>query len=239
MRLAKEKLTTNSNGAKVSDPNKLKYCLIGDPAMAIPLPSHDIVVESINGEPVGDNSQAVLPANSVVTISGAIYRPDGEAATDFNGVICYEVYDAETVGTSVETIGSSSLEMNFNTRSYKLAFAADTVVNGRFEATFRLPAQCLQSDGTGLISLYAYSNDHSVEAKGYNESFVISDTDSTVVPDETAPEISNVWIDSSDFCEGDAVPSSTVFHCDISDEESGITVNEISVGKGAAFVARW
>ena len=235
MRLAKEKLTTNSNGAKVSDPNKLKYCLIGDPAMARPLPSHDIVIDSINGTPVGEDNLVILQANSEVTISGGIYTPGGEEAPDFSGVICYEVYDAETVGTSVESIGSSSLKLNFKTRNYKLAFAADTVVNGRFEATFRLPAQCLQSGGTGLISLYAYSNDHSVEAKGYNESFVISGTDSTVVPDETAPAISNVWIDSSDFCEGDAVPSSTVFHCDISDEESGITVNEISVGKGAAL----
>lgn len=234
MRRAKERLTRNSNGTKVSDPNKLKYCLIGDPAMAIPLPSHDIVVESINGEPVGDNSQVVLPANSVVTISGAIYRPDGEAATDFNGVICYEVYDAKTVGTSVETIGSSSLEMNFNTRSYKLAFAADTVVNGRFEATFRLPAQCLQSDGTGLISLYAYSNDMSVEAKGYNEDFVINGMDAAA-PDETAPVIDNVWVDTPSFSEGDAVPSSTVFHCDVSDEESGIAVDELSVGKTAVL----
>lgn len=83
MRLAKEKLTTNSNGAKVSDPNKLKYCLIGDPAMAIPLPSHDIVIDSINGTPVGENNLVTLQANSEVTISGGIYTPDGEEASDF------------------------------------------------------------------------------------------------------------------------------------------------------------
>ncbi len=235
MRRAKENLTKNSNGVKVSDPNKLKYCLIGDPAMAIPLPSHDIVIDRINGESVGDGNQAMLQANSTVTISGGIYTPDGEEAADFNGVVCYEVYDAETVGTSVEPIGTSSLEMNFNTRSYKLAFAADTVVNGRFEATFRLPAQCLQNGGTGLISLYAYSNDMSVEAKGYTEDFVIDGMDDTVAPDETAPVIDNVWIDSPSFFEGDAVPSSTVFHCDVSDEESGIVVSEMSVGKGAVL----
>lgn len=234
MRRAKATLQYDKNGKITSDPNKLKYCLIGDPALAIPLPTYDIKVETINGTTVSQGSKIATPANSEVTITGSIYDTAGKEATDFNGTLCYEVYDAFTGEVATESVSSSSgtttLTEKFNLYKYKLVTAADTIVNGKFTATFRLPVQCLQSDTTGFISLYAYNTTKDIEAKGYNKNMFINGIAESE-PDITAPTISDIWVGDENFVEGDAVNSNTTFHCTVSDEESGITNNELSMGK--------
>lgn len=237
MRIAKEKLTYNDKGGKVSDPNKLKYCLIGDPALAIPLPSYEAKIESINDNVITDETTINLPANSTVTIKGHIYDNDGNHIPDFNGKLCYEVYDGLTEGESAEEGTSingtdTTFLQSFLIRNYKLVTAIDTITDGTFMATFRLPEQCLQNGSAGLITLYAYSNDKASEAKGYSNSFIINGIDTENTPDVTAPVFTNVWIGSPDFREGDAVDANTIFHCDISDDESGLNNNELSIGKG-------
>lgn len=234
IRRAKASLQYDDKGKVVSDPNKLKYCLIGDPALAIPLPSYDIRVESINGTDVSDNAKITTSANSEVTITGTIYDTDGNEANNFNGTLCYEVYDALTEGNATEEIststGTATLSEKFYIRKYKLVTAADTVINGKFTAKFRLPAQCLQSDTTGFISLYAYNSEKDIEAKGFNKNIHINGVEEAN-PDVTAPSITHIWVGDETFSEGDVVNSNTTYHCLVSDKESGITNNELSMGK--------
>ena len=234
LRRAKTTLRYDKKGNIISDPNKLKYCLIGDPALALPLPTRDIVVESINATATTNKTKIEAKANSKVTISGSILDEEGNVDTDFNGVICYEVYDAATNETAIEKVGTATgtidLTEKFSYHRYKLVTASDTVVNGRFTASFRLPEQCLQSDTTALISLYAYNNEMSIEAKGYNKNLYINGVEE-MAEDVTPPTFFNIWIGDEQFSEGDVVESNTLFHCEIADEESGLTNNEISIGK--------
>lgn len=234
MRNAKATLQFDNSGKVVSDPNKLKYCLIGDPALAIPHPTYDIKVENINGTAVNGNNKIAAPANSEVTMTGTVYNPAGEVATDFDGTLCYEVYDALTQESAVEDIttsmGATQLTEKFYARKYKLVTAADTIIDGKFTAKFRLPAQCLQSDLTGLISLYAYNTHMDIEANGFNKNIHINGTAASA-PDLTAPAISEIWVGDESFSEGGVVDANSIYHCRITDEESGITNNEISIGK--------
>lgn len=238
IRRAKATLQYNEKGNIVSDPNKLKYCLIGDPALAIPLPTYDIKVESINGTATADNIKIDVAANGEVTLTGSILDTEGNIATDFNGVVCYEVYDALTEETATEEVNTSmgvtTLSEKFSYYRFKLVTAADTVINGKFTAQFRLPKQCLQSDTTGLISLYAFNNEMDIEAKGFNKNIHINGV-ANDINDVTAPVFSNIWIGDPDFREGGQVESNTIFHCDIADEESGLTNNEISLGKSTTI----
>ncbi len=228
MKNAKTSLVYNSQGAVVSDGNKMKYCLIGDPAMALPLPEYKIKVENING--ASADGVVTVSANSMVTVTGMICDAGGKAITNFDGRLCYEVYDAETTEAS-QRAGST---FKYNTRKYKLVTAADTIAGGKFTTTFRLPEQCLQNGGTAFVSLYAYSDDMEREASGYNSNLLISGIEE-ITPDVTAPTIKNIWIENADFSEGGAVPANTLFHCDIIDEESGLTFNELSMGKGISL----
>ena len=232
MRRAKKKMLHDNKGNRISDANKLKYCLIGDPALAIPLPTHDIVIESINGKSVTDNSIINIPANGEVILTGSIYNKTNNIATDYNGVLCYEMYDAEEKKTAQEKVGTTGtvLTEEFGIRQYKLVTAADTIVNGRFTTTFRIPTQTLQSDTTTLISLYAFDTNSGIEAAGYCKNIVIDGVNETA-QDVTAPIFSQIWIGNNRFSEGGTVESNTLFHCDISDIESGIACNEIAIGK--------
>ena len=234
MRRAKKTLLYNAKGNIVSDPNKLKYCLIGDPAMASPMPTYSIVIDSINGNKVDAASNITTPANSQVTLSGSIYTPQGTIATDYNGTLCYEVYDAEEKKIAQETISTSignvTLKEEFGIRQYKLVAASDTIVNGKFTTTFYMPAQTLQSTKPGLISLYAYNESMDKEAAGYSKNIQINGT-AEAIEDVTAPTISEIWIGDESFNEGNSVESNTLFHCHVYDSESGITNNELSIGK--------
>ncbi len=235
MRRAKKTLLYNDKGNLVSDPNKLKYCLIGDPALSIPLPTYRIKVESINGTSLNSSSLVTVLANSEVTLTGTIYDTHGKVATDYNGTLCYEVYDAEEVKQAPESINTSTGIINiteeFGIRQYRLVTMADTIINGQFTTTFALPVQTLQSDTCCLISLYAFNNDRTIEAAGYDKNMVINGIAYSPT-DNTAPTISNIWIGDESFSEGGKVASNTLFHCNIHDEQSGLCNNELAIGKG-------
>ena len=235
IRRAKKTLLTDSKGSYISEPNKLKYCLIGDPALAIPLPTHNIAIEQINNTAIANaKTQVTAQANGTVTLTGSIYNAKGQPDNEFNGTLCYEVYDAEGSYSSKENINTSSgvitLKENFSMREYKLATAADTIINGKFTATFRLPEQYSLSNKPLLISLYAFNDSKTIEAKGYNKSIVINGIDESM-QDNTAPTFTRVWVGDEEFIDGGVVESNTLFHCEISDEESGLANNEILIGK--------
>ena len=238
MRRAKKTLLYNDKGNLVSDPNKLKYCLIGDPALSIPRPTYRIKVESINGTSVSSSSLITVPANSQVTLTGTIYDSSGKEATDYNGTLCYEIYDAEEKKQAKENINTSAgnimITEDFGIRQYKLATMADTIINGQFTTTFTLPSQTLQSEDCGFITLYAFNNDLTIEAAGYSKNMVINGINNTPT-DVTAPMISNLWIGDESFCEGGKVANNTLFHCDIQDDQSGLCNNELTIGRSMSM----
>ena len=52
--------------------NKLQYSLLGDPALALNLPTFDVVIDSINGLPVGGKQDIILKAGSVARVKGRV-----------------------------------------------------------------------------------------------------------------------------------------------------------------------
>ena len=95
-RLAQNDLVSGNGPTSGSDVtvNHLHYSLLGDPALALNLPMHQIVVDSINGIPVaGAATLPMLKAGSIARMAGHI-----EGADDFRGVITATVRDSkETV----------------------------------------------------------------------------------------------------------------------------------------------
>ncbi len=236
---AKKAILYDSNGKIISDTNKLKYCLIGDPALSIPLPTYNIQVEKINNTSVTSDTTTIA-ANSSVTIEGSIYDEEGRLANTFDGILCYEVYDGRQSMEAKEDVKNSlgqtiSITQPFGIHQHKLVVAADTVIEGHFKTTFHIPQQCAINDSTGLISLYAFSNDNSIEATGYNKNFIIDGYASQYSTDTTSPIISNAWIGSTHFFDGDIVEAGDIFHCEIEDSESGIVTDEISIGKSLSI----
>ena len=76
---------TGYNGESDRTTNHLQYSLLGDPALALNLPSLSVTVDDIDGVSISD-SVPTLKAGSKVTVKGHV-----ENASNFNGVLSVSI----------------------------------------------------------------------------------------------------------------------------------------------------
>ena len=213
---------------EVIDDNKLRYILLGDPAMRLAYPTLHAVVETINGiEPTEDNMPE-FKAMQTMTVRGAIYDVWGNKDTSFNGAIFPTLYDAEhPVKTNGN--GTTGKPFDYNERSNMLAVVKDSVSNGEFEFSINIPSE-ISSDNysPALLSLYAYSDDGK-EANGSNSDFYVYGYDDTVDTDTVGPNIRVMYLNNSDFTDGGNVNESPLLVAEVYDA-SGLNFSDSGIG---------
>lgn len=228
LRLGKNAMGNNTN--------KLKFFLIGDPALRLSYPTYGVKLESINGENISDSNMPVFKARQSMTLKGYIVDEKGNKATDFNGSVIPTLYDTET---EVTTHGYSSQSSNdgkvhvFLDRSNKLSIAKDSVINGEFTVQVAIPSEinapsAFDNYTPGMINFYASSNE-GIEANGNNEQFYIYGYESDTETDTIGPEIKMLVLNTESFKDGDNVNESPLVIANISDE-SGINLSSSGIG---------
>lgn len=224
VRLAKCELVATGRD---TSPNKLQYTLLGDPALALACPQAQVVVDSINGLPVG--SAVTLGAGSTATVAGHVVRGNA-VATDYQGVVTATVSDAEeTIVCKLNDTSSQGAQEAFvyTDRTKILYQGSDSVRQGRFCFTFAVPKDISYADGSGLMTLYAVNNDHSETAHGLTSDFVLADSEATA-NDSIGPSIF-CYLNSRSFSNGDKVNATPYFFAELYDE-SGINASGSSIG---------
>ena len=73
------------NNAKENSINKLKYCILGDPAIRLTPPENRVVLNAINGQSLQKDSKIKAALCDKVTLEGEIKLPDGTADESFMG----------------------------------------------------------------------------------------------------------------------------------------------------------
>ena len=221
-----------STGRDIS-PNKLQYTLLGDPALPLACPQIEVVVDSINGQPAG--SDVTLGAGSIAKVTGHVVRGT-EVATDFQGVVTATVRDAEeTIVCKLNDTSSQGAETPFvyQDRTKTLYQGSDSVRQGVFRFTFAVPKDISYADGSGLMTLYAVSNDNTETAHGLTDGFVLSDSE-TAANDSIGPSIF-CYLNSRSFSNGDKVNATPYFFAELYDE-SGINASGSSIGHDLELV---
>lgn len=220
-----------------TDSNKLRFCLLGDPAMRLAYPSYEVRLESINDIPVGSDNMPEFKARQSLTMKGSIYSPDGIKATNFNGTITPTIYDAEQ---SVETNGNQAVNEDDNIDKYvyqeraiKLAVAKDYVKNGEWSVKLCIPSEVAMPESfdnysTAMVNFYA-STDDGLEANGNNDQFFIYGFDETVDADLEGPEISAFALNGATFADGGSVNESPMVIARVFDK-SGINISSNGIG---------
>lgn len=209
--------------------NSLKYCLISDPALKLPLPTRSVEISSINGKTLSDDPAdfPVIPALGKVSVEGFIANPDGTADESFNGIIDLTLYDAETV---VETSGlGRGLERTFNERSSRLTSIAVKVEKGHWKTTLSLPAEIANNFSPALISSYAWDNTTGNEAHGRCESLYVYGFDANAPEDKTPPQITDLYLNSKTFQPGGVVNTNPILFAKLFDA-SGINISDAAIG---------
>ena len=217
--------TLTKNG--VNDTNKLRYVYVGDPAMRLAYPSSHIAIESINGIEPTEDTMPEFQASQTITVKGSIYDPKGNKDTSFNGVIYPTLFDAEK---TVTTFGNQENDpYMYNERSNKLAITKDSVQNGEFTFSIRIPTEVEYDNySPALLNLYAYS-DNNVEANGSNSNFYVYGYDESVAADTIGPDIRTLFLNSDSFADGSEVNESPLLVAEIYDE-SGISFSSTGIG---------
>jgi hypothetical protein len=210
-----------------SNDNKLRYFLVGDPAMRLGYPSYTVKLESINGKPVDADNPPVLQARQKVTIKGSIYDKKGNKATSYNGTVTPTLYDAET---SVETFGygTNGKKVVYQDYTNTLCYVKDSVRNGEFTACMTIPGEIENNYSPALLNFYAYSVD-GIEANGASHDLYVYGYSDDVAVDTVGPEIKYFGLNSESFTDGSNVNESPMAIATVSDE-NGINFSSSGIG---------
>ena len=207
--------------------NNLCYGFMGDPAIRVPSPDHDVVIETINGQDLSAGAMPELTAQSAATVTGTIRKADGTLAEDFNGTVTLSLYDSERVITTYGQGGGDAV--SYNDRDRRLSESNAKVAAGRFSGVLRVPPEIQGIYTPALISSYAWS-DAGKEANGACESLYVFGINEEVT-DTVGPKIEKFYVNSPNFENGGLVNSSPVVFARLSDE-SGINTSESGIGHG-------
>ena len=216
-----------------TSPNKLQYTLLGDPALPLACPKAQVVVDSINGQPVG--SDITLGAGSIAKVTGHVVRGN-EVAKDFRGIVAATVRDAEeTIVCKLNDTSSQGAETPFvyNDRTKTLYQGSDSVSQGVFHFTFAVPKDISYTDGSGLMTLYAVDNDKTETAHGQTDGFYL--TDSEIASNDSIGPSIFCYLNSRSFSNGDKVNATPYFFAELYDE-SGINASGSSIGHDLELV---
>lgn len=224
------------NAIKGADDNKLRFSLIGNPAMRFQTPAYTVHLDSINRKKVVPYASdfPILPARSRNILSGTIRNAAGEVATEFSGTLNIQLYDAEKV---IDTFGNgeAGVVKHYNDRRTLLYRGSASVKNGVWTATILIPSEIENNYSSARVTFYAHNpesteKDPSMrEAHGASNDFFIYGYDENAADDTEGPEISLFALNRENFENGGVVNTSCIVLAKVSDP-SGINLSDAGIG---------
>ncbi len=221
-RLTKNYLTTSSQDRTT---NKLQYSLLGDPAVCLNIPQMKIVVDSINDTAITEGSLVGLKAGGVVTMKGHVVTDE-----EFDGTLSVIVRDSEeTIKCHLNntTSDGASTAFSYTDRTKTIFNGVNDISSGRFSVTFAVPMDINYSNKSGLITLFAHSDDARKTAHGYSENITLGGTE-TINNDSIGPSLF-CYLNDPSFIDGGDVNPTPYFVAQIYDED-GINTSGVGVG---------
>jgi hypothetical protein len=213
---------------------KLSFVLLGDPAMTLAYPDeYTVEITEVNDVPV--SAQPVnIKAFEKVKFKGKITNQDRETVNGFNGLLSVTVFDSEETITTLSNVNHAE---GFTYKDYPntIYLGNDLVRNGEFTFSFTVPKDISYSNSFGKIILYATEDLTRNEASGVYKNFTIGGTGDVSDTDTTGPEIRALFLNTSDFKEGDKVNTTPVLTAIVWDE-SGINVGGSSIGHDITLI---
>lgn len=190
--------------------NRLKYHLLGDPAMLVDIPCDRTEVTEVNG--VAASKGIAIGAMTPITIKGRVRNDAGEVDSDFNGYAKISLYDSE------KYYMNQGKDVTLTERGAELSVTSADVTAGEFTATIIAPNCITTDDKEKPLQVTAVSNDGTVVSGFYN-GLTFDRSLSAVSDDTTAPTINAFYInDKSTFKDGMEVESSLRLKAEVTDD---------------------
>lgn len=204
-----------------ADSNKLRYVLLGDPAMHLAVPTYTARLDKINDIEVlpddGESDPAIITALGMTRLSGAVCDHNGQVMDSFNGYIDLTLYDAERSVTTQGRENSDAGPYIYDEQGNQLYTGRTRVTNGRWECSFVLQPEIADNFRNATLSMYAQSDDAALTACGANRDFYVYGYDENAIVDDLPPVIESMYLNHESFEDGDAVNCNPMLLARVSD----------------------
>ena len=230
-RMSKNNVVTDK-GQTSSSANKLRYVLMGDPAMRLVTPDAVMRVDSINGVAVDDpDVQPTIMAHQKVRVTGSVLNPhDNMIIADFSGQLTAVLYDSEysitTQGRASD--GTQGKVCTFEQQGKLLFTGCGTVTDGRFQIDFAMPEDIANNFRPAALNLHAAATDGREAVSCFRNLYVYG-YDDTADADSVPPSIDFAYLNHPTFADGDAVNPSPMFIARVTDNV-GINLSSAGIG---------
>ena len=217
-------------------PDKVKFFLLGDPAMKVNYPKPYFKITSVNGTAVDASTTVSIKPLQQLTITAQVMNESGEGInTNFTGDAYVTLYDQErTYKTITGTYNNKSTTRTVTYPRTQLAQVAGRVENGVFTATLTVPRYVEAINTNGLIAVYAHQDNTTEMVNGQYANLTIGTYDSTAcVVDTEAPVIESMFFnDDNEFAQNAYIASSATLYINATDN---VALCNKAVGLGSAM----
>lgn len=238
LRLAKVNLVSAVDGEIMNNrdygDNKLKYALMGDPAVVLAMPTETVVLDSINGIALSSGKTPNLPAGSMARFSGHLENCDGNRLNDFNGQIALTLYDSPDTIVCKNNTKEDVTPFEYTSYDRMLFEGNDSIKAGKFTITLPVPLDIKYSDGFGMAKFYAVSTDRNTEANGTDKRFTIKGTSDEMSESSQGPKMF-IYLNDPDFKNGQTVNDTPYFYAVLNDSD-GINITGNGVGHNLELI---
>lgn len=227
-RLAKNEMITSGRDRTC---NKLQYSLLGDPAIALNMPTLTAVIDEINGiqtATLPSDELIQLKSGQTVKIKGRIVN-DGGTDTSYNGRVTATVRDAKEIITCrMNDTSDKDMTEPFTFYDYQKQVynGTDSVRAGQFELVFAVPKDISYSNNNAIVNLWAVDNNGVIANGCYKEFCLNGSVD--VVNDSIGPSI-YCYLNSPSFVDGGNVNTTPFFVAEVTDKD-GINASGSGIG---------
>lgn len=216
----------NARSGSISDSNKLRYVLLGDPALYPANPDYRMVLDAINGVAVDKEAQPTIKARENVLLEGRVVNAAGETVTNFNGALVPTLYDAEYSTTSLAHGKGEAI--TFEEQGDRLYVGKEQVKDGKFSFNLSMPSEISYNFRPAALNLYAWSETGS-DASGVNRDFYVYGYAEDATADTEPPVIELFALNNSGFTSGLTVNESPVVIGKVRDN-IGINISAAGIG---------
>lgn len=234
-RMGKNRYRYN-NGTAVSNTNKLRYVLLGDPAMRLAMPSIRVELTHVGDKAVtpldATDDPVELMARQQTTMRGRIVDASGTPLTDFNGTVMVTLYDAEKSVTTRGN-GDEGRPVTFDQQGGRLFVGSDAVKGGEFTIKVAMPAEVTDNYRPAAVNLYAYADDGREAASVCRDLYVYG-TDPNAEEDNVPPVIEAAYLNHPNFRDGQQVNSAPMLIATVTDDRA-INLSTAGVGHQMAI----
>ena len=223
-----------------SVPDKVKWLLLGDPAMTVHLPKPLFNITEINNTPITETTTITVRPLHKLTVKAEVKTLEGALDESFNGDAVLTLYDqARHYKDITSTFNNKAVTRSVYYPRNQIAQVKGRVVAGKFEGSVIVPRFVEALWTKGLVSVYAHKDNSTNMVNGVSQNVSISPynpANGATITDTNAPVIDHMYFNEpNSFAEGGYIPNNSTLYIKASDD---VALSNMSVGIGNAMTLK-